>query len=67
MLSWDNLTSKGFMNGVPDYLLVWSPLMAKEAVDYHDLPLTRIFKTGAAQFDNYQGVRKIMDIGQWRD
>jgi hypothetical protein len=34
MLSWDNLTSKGFMNGVPEYLLVWSRLMAETMISH---------------------------------
>ncbi len=66
MLSWDNLTSKGYMNGVPDHLLVWSQLMAEEAVEYHDFPEKRIHLTGAAQFDIYHQARQKTDISQWR-
>ncbi len=66
MLSWDNLTSKGFMNGKPDHLLFWSSLMAKEAVDYHDFPKDRIHATGAAQFDVYHKAKQSIDIRDWR-
>lgn len=66
MLSWDNLTSKGFMNGVPDYLLVWSELMAQEAVEYHDYPRRQIFQTGAAQFDHYHQAQQKTDQLAWR-
>jgi hypothetical protein len=66
MLSWDNLTSKGFMNGTPDYLLVWSELMAQEAVTYHDYPADHIFQTGAAQFDHYYRSKETTDIPAWR-
>ena len=53
MLSWDNLTSKGYMGAQPDQLLVWSPLMKEEALTYHGFkgPITEV---GAAQFDIYQ-------------
>jgi hypothetical protein len=58
MLSWDNLTSKGYMNAMPDHLLVWSELMADEAATYHDYPRERIRCVGAAQFDQYFQQRK---------
>lgn len=65
MLSWDNLTSKGFMNGVPDHLLVWSDLMADEAVEYHDYPREKIQWTGAAQFDIYHEYRQAKKTGEF--
>ncbi|MFK7769662.1 MAG: hypothetical protein AB8B55_20810 [Mariniblastus sp.] len=66
MLSWDNLTSKGFMNGVPDHLLVWSDLMADEAVKYHDYPRENIQWTGAAQFDIYGEYQNGFDAKKWK-
>ena len=66
MLSWDNLTSKGYMGAVPDHLLVWSDLMADEAVRYHDFPRERIHWCGAAQFDHYFGLRDRLDRAAWR-
>jgi hypothetical protein len=66
MLSWDNLSSKGYMNGAPDDLLVWSDLMAEEAQYFHDFSSNRIFWTGAAQFDHYYGIRNRLDRAQWR-
>ena len=66
MLSWDNLTSKGYMNGTPDHLLVWSSLMAQEAAEYHDFPREKIYQTGAAQFDVYLAAKQSLDIPSWR-
>ncbi len=66
MLSWDNLTSKGYMGEAPDHLLVWSDLMADEAVHYHDYPRERIHWCGAAQFDHYYGLRERFDRAAWR-
>jgi len=57
MLSWDNLTSKGYMAANPDNLLVWSPLMAQEALTYHDYD-GNIVEVGAAQFDHYPAFRR---------
>jgi hypothetical protein len=65
MLSWDNLTSKGYMNSVPDDLLVWSDLMRDEAVEYHDFPRQNIIVCGAAQFDHYKGQRELLDRRRW--
>jgi hypothetical protein len=66
MLSWDNLTSKGYMGTVPDQLLVWSDLMAEEAVQYHDYPRERISWVGAAQFDHYANFEQNFDRLAWR-
>lgn len=52
MLSWDNLTSKGYMAAEPDHLLVWNAIMADEARRYHDYQKP-IYEVGAAQFDIY--------------
>lgn len=66
MLSWDNLTSKGYMGANPDRLLVWSDLMADEAAYYHDYPKQRTIWTGAAQFDHYHGINERIDREVWR-
>jgi len=66
MLSWDNLTSKGYMNGTPDHLLVWSELMAEEAVEYHGYPGEQIHQVGAAQFDQYFGREPSFDVARWK-
>ena len=66
ILSWDNLTSKGFMNGVPDHLVVWSQQMVDEAAEYHNFPREKIFATGAAQFDIYHQAKRTTDIASWR-
>lgn len=66
MLSWDNLTSKGYMGAMPDFLLVWSDLMAEEGARYHGFPVERIVRVGAAQFDHYCGFRQRFDRNAWR-
>lgn len=66
MLSWDNLTSKGYMGATPDHLLVWSDLMTDEAVRYHGYPSSQIQWCGAAQFDHYHGFGERFDADAWR-
>ena len=57
MLSWDNLTSKGYMSAQPDSLLTWSQLMKQEAHRYHDFA-GPVHEVGAAQFDIYKDFAK---------
>ena len=67
MLSWDNLTSKGYMGAIPDDLLVWSDLMAHEAVKYHNFPANRIQWCGAARFRfHFHGWRERFNRLAWR-
>ncbi|MGC4006761.1 MAG: hypothetical protein QM811_28000 [Pirellulales bacterium] len=66
MLSWDNLSSKGYMGAKPDDLLVWSDLMRDEAVRYHQFPQNRIQWCGAAQFDHYFEYKQRFDQAAWR-
>ncbi len=66
MLSWDNLTSKGYMGAMPDELLVWSQLMADEAVELHHFPREHTYWSGAAQFDHLAGFRDSFDRAEWR-
>jgi hypothetical protein len=53
VLSWDNLSSKGFMNPQPDRLLVWSDHMRREAIELNEMPPERITVTGAPHYDIY--------------
>ena len=51
--SWDNLTSKGIIQTLPDKLVVHTANMKKEAVKYADMPAEKIVVTGPPQFDDY--------------
>jgi len=59
--SWDNLTSKLFLNVFPDMLLVQNPMMVDEAVVLHDFPRDRICVTGFLQWNHYHDPRWHMD------
>jgi hypothetical protein len=51
VLSWDNLTNKGLVRDVPDQVLVWNDLQAREAEELHRIPRERIRVTGAPVCD----------------
>jgi hypothetical protein len=49
--SWDNLTSKGTVQVLPDALVVWNEEMAQEAVELHDVPRDVVQVVGAPHLD----------------
>lgn len=56
--SWDNISSKGLMQILPDLLLVWNKEQAREAVEHHHMPRARIHIVGAYQFDDWIALAK---------
>jgi len=57
VLSWDNLSTKGYLGGLPDHFLVWSERMKHDLVTLQDVPATRITVTGTPMFDLYSEYR----------
>lgn len=51
--SWDNLTAKGVIQVMPDWLIAQTTKMKKEAVLFGDMPPEKILICGVAQFDEY--------------
>ena len=49
--SWDNLTTKGVFQVMPDLIVVWNRALAQEVVALHDVPQERVRITGAPTFD----------------
>lgn len=54
--SWDNLTSRGIIQYVPDAVFVWNTSLLEEAVLLHGIPKERIWITGAPTFDFWFGL-----------
>ena len=53
VLSWDNLTSKTFLQVFPDNLIVHNNVVKNEAVSLAGYPAERIIVTGVPQYDPY--------------
>lgn len=51
--SWDKTSSKGYPQVTPDYVVVWSNVMAEETTSYFDIPEERVFVEGAPVWDSY--------------
>ena len=51
--SWDNLTNKGLIRDMPDFVAVWNDLQRDEAVELHGAPRERVLVTGAPTYDQW--------------
>ena len=51
--SWDNLTNKGLIRDMPDFVAVWNELQRDEAVELHGAPRERVLVTGAPTYDQW--------------
>jgi hypothetical protein len=49
--SWDHLSSKSLLRGVPDLVTVWNETQKQEAVELHRVPAERVVVTGAQCYD----------------
>jgi hypothetical protein len=51
--SWDNLTLKGMLHELPDFVTVWNEGQKREAMELHGVPEARVFVTGSQHFDRW--------------
>jgi hypothetical protein len=59
--SWDNLTTKGTLHVIPDWVFVWNAGQVSEAEALHAIPAERVFCTGAPKFDAWFEVKASVD------
>ncbi len=57
ILSWDNITSKGFFPILADYYLTWGPVMNEELTEFYKVPKDCIYSTGITHFDVHAKIR----------
>jgi hypothetical protein len=51
--SWDNLSSKGLITQIPEWVTLWNETQKQEAIRYHRVPAERIVVTGSIQHDQW--------------
>ncbi len=56
LLSWDNITCKGFFSQLADYYICWGNIMKQEFIEYYKVPEKNIFNTGVPHFDLHKSV-----------
>ncbi len=57
VLSWDNLSTKGLIQIVPDKVFVWNQHQYEDAVQIHGLAPAKLVVAGAPFFDKWFGAR----------
>lgn len=53
ILSWDNITGRGYLPLIPDYIVVWNEIMKNQILKIYKIFPDRIFVSGIPQFDFY--------------
>jgi FkbM family methyltransferase len=53
LYSWDNLSTKGCLHRLPDWMFVWNERQRTEARALHEFPEDRVIVTGAPRFDSF--------------
>lgn len=53
LFSWDNLSTKGHLHRVPDWMFVWNERQRGEAATLHGFAPERIVVAGAPRFDSF--------------
>lgn len=58
ILSWDNITSKGFFPVTGNSYLTWGPIMNEELAEYYGVASNDVYSTGVTHFDIHWQVQK---------
>lgn len=53
LYSWDNLSTKGSLHRLPDWMVVWNERQRQEAVEMHGFPASQVVVAGAPRFDAF--------------
>lgn len=65
VFSWDNLTTKGNVQVLPDRIWVWNDIQRRELVELHKVPNERIGVMGAWRFDGFSRLKPSMSRGEF--
>ena len=53
LLSWDNITCKGYFPVLADYYIAWGPIMKSEFKEYYGMPDENVYACGVPHFDEH--------------
>jgi hypothetical protein len=53
VFSWDNLTTKGVFQLLPEYVMIWNKFQVKELTNIHGVPESLALITGAPSLDHW--------------
>ncbi len=57
LLSWDNITCKGYFPQLADNYISWGNIMKQEFQQFYKIPANKIFNTGVPHFDLHKQVQ----------
>lgn len=60
VLSWDNLTTKGLIHILPDYVFAWNQIQANDAINIHKMPKDRVRIVGSPFFDKWKNTKNLI-------
>ncbi len=63
LLSWDNISCKGYFPALADYYIAWGEIMKEEFMAYYGISEDRIFACGVPHFDQHKPFRDLVDRG----
>ncbi len=61
LLSWDNISCKGYFPALADYYIAWGPIMKEEFIEYYGMDESRVFPCGVPHFDQHVPFRKALE------
>lgn len=63
LLSWDNISCKGYFPALADYYIAWGAVMKEEFMSYYGIEADRIFTCGVPHFDQHRSFREMLNRG----
>ena len=61
LLSWDNITCKGYFPALADDYIAWGPIMKEEFIEYYGMDEERVYACGVPHFDQHVPFRKRLE------
>ena len=65
LLSWDNISSKGYFPALADKYISWGPIMTSELKEYYRIDERDIVETGVPHFDTHLNVKEEGESTKW--
>lgn len=65
LLSWDNITCKGYFPATAEYYVAWGPIMEQEFKEYYQATDENVFACGVPHFDEHNKVKDHPDFEEF--
>ena len=65
LLSWDNITAKGYFPALSSEYITWGNVMTKELMEHYNVDINNIHQTGVPHFDLHVQVKQKRNHNNW--